>query len=215
MFQYPLNNSKTNWELLLFQMVSLVNLDGFLSLIHSLRTPCGACLWLTGALLSLASQRVTSSCGLDHAASHSVPGISMPASAALHQSAAICPFRQQAETPLSQSQAWGGVRLGLRETPARYIHKPHSSASIEWNYQKRSPQRPIQLSHDSIRDMSPRLQELQCVQQWSSNKQASEDSQRPLTALIWVFLLINKSEQKLTVLENNYVWRFMMKTWVD
>lgn len=107
MFHYPLNNSKTNWELLLFQMVSLVNLDGFLSLIHSLCTPCGACLWLTGALLSLASQRVTSSCGLDHAASHSVPGISMPASAALHQSAAICPFRQQAETPLSQSQAWG------------------------------------------------------------------------------------------------------------
>ncbi len=112
-------------------MVSLVNLDGFLSLIHSLCTPCGDCLWLTGALLSLASQRVTSSCGLDHAASHTVPGISMPASAALHQSAAICLFRQQAGTPLSQSQAWGGVRSGLCETPARYIHKPHCSALIE------------------------------------------------------------------------------------
>lgn len=139
MFQYPLNNSKTHWELFLFQTVRLVNLDGFLSLIHSLCTPCGDCLWLTGALLSLASQRVTSSCGLDHAASHTFPGISMPASAALHQSAAICPFRQQAGTPLSQSQAWGGVRSGLSETPARYIHKPHSSALIEWNYQKKVP----------------------------------------------------------------------------
>jgi len=56
--------------------------------------PCEACLWLTGAVLSLAFQRVTSSRGLEYAASHSVPGISMPASAALHQSAEICPFNK-------------------------------------------------------------------------------------------------------------------------
>lgn len=200
-------------------MVSLVNLDSFRTLIHSLHAPCGACLWLTGAQLSLASQRVTSSCGLDYAASHSVPGIRMPASAALHQSAAICPFRQQAEAPLSQSQTWKGMRARLCETSARMNAYPRVSLFDTYRlsgYIKKDPE----VNNSTVPQFNPRLVslkflELQWIQQQTWNKQGPEDSQRPLTALIWVFLLINKAEQKLTVLENNYVWRFMMKTWVD